>query len=124
MEFVYSLGEHQPAELPFPRFGEAASVARRTAIKGNCMNHAFAVEEVMPKYRLEQKVAILEVKSFDAIRDGPGDRKIVTDRLQDQSGVSVNLNAAEAGVFMQKIPVGFLDSQGSTIGGAGIGEVC
>ena len=103
MELAYGLGEHRAAELSLLDqslcFGETASVARGTAIKGDCVNHTVAIEEVMPSDRLEQWVgAVSQINSINAIRDGAGDRKRVTDRLlRHGSEVSGNLNTGVGG---------------------------
>ena len=58
------------------------------------MNHAVAIEEVMPRDRLKQRVSVVsEVNSINAIKDGARDSKSVTDRLlRDGSEISSNLN--------------------------------
>ena len=84
MEFAYHLGEHRSVKLPILdqslRYGKATSKSRRTTIKGDYINHVVVVEEVMPNDRLRVS-AILEVNSINAIWNGAGEKKKVTDRL-------------------------------------------
>ena len=71
---------------------------------GDFMNHVVAIEEVMPRDRLKQRVsAVSEVNSINAIKDGARDSKSVTDRLlRDGSEISNNLNVG-VGNFRKRL---------------------
>jgi hypothetical protein len=83
---TYGLGKDRAAEfllLDEPlRLGEPASVAGGAVIDADGVNHAVAVEEVVPSDGIEQRVgSIAEVNAVNAFWDCAGDREFSLDWL-------------------------------------------